>query len=59
VYAVIIKQSIQDAITAMKKEICDATETAITRIKNLVSENTSEGDSVIVAGIGNTIGIGQ
>jgi len=59
VYAVIIKQSIQDAITGMKKEICDAAETAITRIKSLISEHTSEGDSVIVAGIGNTVGIGQ
>ena len=58
-YAIIIKESIQDAISPMKKEINEATDKAIERIKALIKENTKRGDSIIIAGIGNTIGIGQ
>lgn len=58
-YAIIIKESIQDAISPMKKEINEATDKAIERIKALIKENTKKGDSIIIAGIGNTIGIGQ
>ncbi len=59
VYAVIVKESIQEAITPMKKEILEAGEKVIERIKRLVVERTKPGDTIIVAGIGNTIGIGQ
>ncbi|TMI42921.1 DUF1512 domain-containing protein [Candidatus Bathyarchaeota archaeon] len=59
VYAVIVKESIQEAITPMKKEILEAGEKVIERIKRLVIERTKPGDTIIVAGIGNTIGIGQ
>ncbi len=58
-YAIIVKESIQEAITPMKKEISEAVEKAIERMKDLVKENTKKGDTIIVAGIGNTIGIGQ
>lgn len=59
VYAVIVKQSIQEAITPMKKEILEAGEKVLDRIKSLILERSKPGDTVIVAGIGNTIGIGQ
>jgi len=59
VYAVIVKESIQEAITPMKKEILEAGEKVIERIKRLIIERTKPGDTIIVAGIGNTIGIGQ
>ncbi len=59
VYAVIVKQSIQEAITPMKKEIMEAGEKVIDRIKSLILERSKPGDTIIVAGIGNTIGIGQ
>jgi len=59
VYAVIVKESIQEAITPMKKEILEAGEKVIDRIKSLILERSKPGDTVIVAGIGNTIGIGQ
>ncbi len=58
-YAIIVKESIQEAITPMKKEISDAVEKAIERMRDLVKENTKKGDTIIIAGIGNTIGIGQ
>jgi len=57
VYAIVIKQSILEAVTTMKKEIVDAAEPVIERIKHLILERTKEGDLVIVAGIGNTAGI--
>jgi len=57
VYAIVIKQSIQEAVTTMKKEIAEAAETVIERIKRLILERTKEGELVLVAGIGNTAGI--
>ena len=59
VNAVIIKEDIGDAHSPMRKEIFDAADTAIQRIKRLILERTKKGDAVIIAGIGNTIGIGQ
>ncbi len=59
VYAVIVKESLQEAITPMKKEILEASEKVIDRIKKLIVERSKPGDTVIIAGIGNTIGIGQ
>jgi len=57
--AVIIKQDIGDAVSPMRKEIFDATQVAIERVKRVIKEKTKEGDNVIIAGIGNTIGVGQ
>jgi len=59
VNAVIIKEDIGDAISPMRKEIFDAVDKAIERVKQVILERTKEGDSVIVAGIGNSIGVGQ
>ncbi|MDI6904524.1 MAG: DUF1512 domain-containing protein [Candidatus Bathyarchaeia archaeon] len=57
VNAVIIKEDIGDAVSPMRKEILDATDKAIERIKQVILERTKEGDRVIIAGAGNTIGI--
>ncbi len=57
VNAVIVREDIGDAVSPMRKEIFDAADKAIERIKQLILERTKEGDRIIVAGIGNTIGI--
>ena len=57
--AVIIKEDIGDAVSPMRKEIVDSVDQAIERIKQVILEKTKEGDKVIIAGAGNTIGIGQ
>lgn len=57
VYAIVIKQSIQEAVTTMKKEIAESVEPTLERIKRLILERTKEGELVIIAGIGNTAGI--
>jgi hypothetical protein len=43
----------------MRKEVFDAADSVIDSVKRLIRERTNEGDIVLVAGIGNTIGIGQ
>jgi len=59
VNAIAIKEDIGDVISPMRKEISDAVDSVIERIKRLIRERTKEGDSIIIAGIGNSIGIGQ
>ena len=58
-YAVIIKEDIGDAVSMMRKEISDAADKAIERVKDVVKERTKEGDQIIIVGVGNTIGVGQ
>jgi hypothetical protein len=43
----------------MTKEILEGTDIALARVKRIIREGTEEGDTVIVAGIGNTVGVGQ
>ncbi len=59
VNAIIIKEDVGDAVSPMRKEIVDAIDSVIERVKRIILERTKPGDSVIIAGIGNTIGIGQ
>ena len=59
VNAIAIKEDVGDAVSPMRKEIFDAVDGVIERIKRLIRERTKEGDFVIIAGIGNSIGIGQ
>jgi hypothetical protein len=58
-YAVIVKEDIGDAVSMMRKEISDAADKAIERVKDVVKERTKEGDLIIIVGVGNTIGVGQ
>ena len=58
-YAIIVKEDIGDAVSMMRKEISDAADKAIERLKEVVKERTKEGDLIIIVGVGNTIGVGQ
>jgi hypothetical protein len=57
--AVIIKEDIGDAVSPMRKEINDAVDKAIERVKDVIKERTKEGDTIIIVGVGNSIGVGQ
>ncbi|MDH5815964.1 MAG: DUF1512 domain-containing protein [Candidatus Nezhaarchaeota archaeon] len=57
--AIIIKQSFEEALTTMRKEIAEAVDKAIEVVKRIVREKVAEGGVAIVAGIGNTIGVGN
>ena len=57
--AIIVKQSIEDALTSMKKSIAMSVDDVIKRIHWIINNQTNEGDTIVVAGIGNTLGVGQ
>ena len=57
--AVIVKEDVGDAVSPLRKEIVDSVDRVIERVKQVVLDRTKEGDKVVIAGIGNTIGIGQ
>jgi len=57
--ALVVKEDVGDAVSPLRKEVFDSIDTVIARIKEVVSERTKEGDKIVIAGIGNTIGIGQ
>jgi len=59
VLAIAIKEDLGDAIAPMRKEIFDALDNVIDRVKRVIRERTKEGDFVIIAGIGDSCGIGQ
>lgn len=56
--AIICRQSLEDAITTMKRPITKSVPDIVERIKMGIRKRTEKGTKVIVAGIGNTIGIG-
>lgn len=58
-YAILVKQSILEAITVMRKEVAEAADKVVQVLNRLIEEKTKEGDEVVVAGIGNTLGVAQ
>jgi hypothetical protein len=56
-YAVIIKMSEKEAVGEMKEELKTAVNHAVERVKRIIRERTKEEDIILVAGIGNTIGV--
>ena len=59
IFSIVIKQTVREAVTLMTKEIADQEDTVRSRIYETIQESTSPGQSVIVIGVGNTVGISQ
>lgn len=59
VYAIVIKQSIKEAITLMTKEIADKADEVESQVYQTITENTKAGQGVLVVGVGNTLGVPQ
>ncbi len=57
--AVIVKMGLEEAILTMKKEIVEGVEKAYERVKKIILSESNPGDTVIVVGVGNSIGVGQ
>jgi hypothetical protein len=57
VYAIIIKESLKDVLAPMSEPISKAVDNAVARLKMVLHERTKEGDTIIVVGVGNTLGI--
>jgi hypothetical protein len=58
-YAVVIKEDISHVVAPIVEALFNATDKAVESVKRIVEDRTEKGDSVIVAGIGNTVGIAQ
>jgi hypothetical protein len=58
-YAVAIKQGMEHVVAPLVEELMDATDKALSSVKGLILDYSEEGDTIIVAGIGNTVGVGQ
>lgn len=59
VNAVYVREDMGDAISAMRKEIIDSVDPAIEKVKRLILERTNAKDSIMIVGVGNSVGIGQ
>jgi len=57
VYAVIIKESLKEVLAPMTEQLRKAVDNAIARLKTVLHEQTKEGDTAIIVGVGNTLGI--
>ena len=58
-FAVAIKQGMEHVVAPLVEELMDATDKAVSSVKALILEYSEEGDTVVVAGIGNTVGVAQ
>ncbi len=58
-FAVAIKQGMEHVVAPLIEELMDATDKAVSSVKGMILEYSEEGDTVIVAGIGNTVGVAQ
>ncbi len=59
IFAIVIKQSIKEAITLMTKDIANQAEIVRTQVYEMIHDNTKPGQSVLLIGVGNTIGVPQ
>ena len=59
VFAIVVRQSVKDAITLMKKEISDQTEKVRNQVYEMITDNSNPNETVLVIGVGNTLGVAQ
>lgn len=59
VFAIVIKQSVKEAITLMTKEIADKADDVRMQVYEMINDNTKPGQSVLLIGVGNTVGVPQ
>jgi len=48
-----------EALSVMKKEIADSVDKVTLILQRVIEEKTKKGDSVIIVGVGNTVGVSQ
>ena len=59
IFSIVVKQTIKEAIALMTKEIADTAEDVRSQVQEMIRENTEEGQSVVIIGVGNTSGVPQ
>jgi len=59
ILALVVRQSVKDAITLMNKEISDQTENVRSQVYEMITDNSDPSQTVFVIGVGNTLGVAQ
>ena len=59
VFSIVVKQSVKEAITLMTKEIADTADSVRAQVNEMIQENTTQGQSIVIIGVGNTGGVPQ
>ena len=59
IFAIVIKQSIKEAINLMTKDIANQADNVRSQVYEMIHENTKPGQSILLIGVGNTIGVSQ
>lgn len=59
IFAIVIKQSVKEAITLMTKDIADKADIVRSQIYEMIQDNTKPGQTVLLIGVGNTMGVPQ
>ena len=59
ILALVVRQSVKDAITLMKKENSDQTENVRKQVYEMITDNSNPNQTVLVIGVGNTMGVAQ
>jgi len=57
VYAMVVRQSLKEVLSPMTKAVTGSADEVVNRLGRVIRERTKEGDTVLVVGVGNTIGI--
>ncbi|MGD8707870.1 MAG: DUF1512 domain-containing protein [Nitrosopumilaceae archaeon] len=59
IFAIVIKQSVKEAITLMTKDIANQADNVRNQIHEMIQENTKPEQHVLLIGVGNTLGVPQ
>jgi len=59
IFAIIVRQSVKEAITLMTKEISDQAENVKSLVYEMITDNSNPNQTILVIGVGNTLGVAQ
>ena len=59
VLSIVIKQSVKEAITLMTKEIANKADDVRAQLYEMIKDNTKSGQTILIIGVGNTVGVPQ
>jgi len=59
IFAIVVSQSVKEAITLMTKEISDQAENVKSQVYEMITDNSNPNQTVLVIGVGNTLGVAQ
>jgi hypothetical protein len=59
VYAIVVKESIKEVLAPMTPAIAKAADNVVDVFRRVIQERTKENETVLVVGVGNTMGIAQ